>query len=64
MLAIEALALVSGIFNLELLVRNEYLAAEIRILKSKVKKPFHLRNPNGEISCRYRMGGCFEILFL
>jgi len=37
--AMEALALVSGKVEQELLVRNEYLAAENRILKSKLKKP-------------------------
>ena len=37
--AMEALALVSGRVEEELLVRNEYLAAENRILKSKLKKP-------------------------
>ena len=35
----EVLALVSGKVEQELLVRNEYLAAENRILKSKLKKP-------------------------
>ena len=37
--AMEALALVSGNVDQELLVRNEYLATENRILKSKLKKP-------------------------
>ena len=37
--AIEALALVSGKVEEELLLRNEYLAAENEILKSKLKKP-------------------------
>ena len=37
--AIEALALVSGHVEEELLIRNEYLAMENRILKSKLKKP-------------------------
>ncbi len=35
--AVEALALVGGHVDEELLVRNEYLAAENRILKSKLK---------------------------
>ena len=35
--AMEALALVSGRVEEELLVRNDYLAAENRILKSKTK---------------------------
>ncbi len=34
--AVEALALVGGHVDEELLVRNEYLAAENRILKSNV----------------------------
>lgn len=42
--AIEALALVGGHVDEELLVRNEYLAAENRILKSKLKKPVQFNN--------------------
>ena len=37
--AVEALALVGGQVDEELLIRNEYLAAENRILKSKLLKP-------------------------
>ena len=37
--AIEALALVGGHVDEELLIRSEYLAIENRILKSKLKKP-------------------------
>jgi putative transposase len=37
--AIEALALVSGKVEEEILLRNEYLAAENEILKSKLVKP-------------------------
>ncbi len=37
--AVEALAIVSGHVEEELLIRNEYLAAENQILKSKLKKP-------------------------
>jgi putative transposase len=37
--AIEALALVGGQVEEELLIRNEYLALENQILKSKLKKP-------------------------
>ncbi len=37
--AVEALALVGGQVDEELLIRNEYLAAENRILKSKFEKP-------------------------
>lgn len=37
--AVEALALVSGKVEEELLLRNEYLAAENEILKSKLAKP-------------------------
>jgi putative transposase len=36
---VEALALVSGKVEEELLLRNEYLAVENEILKSKLKKP-------------------------
>ncbi len=42
--AMEALALVSGRVEQELLVRNEYLATENRILKSKLKKPVRLND--------------------
>jgi hypothetical protein len=38
--AVEALALVSGEVEEELLLINEYLAAENEILKSKINKPF------------------------
>jgi transposase InsO family protein len=42
--AVEALALVSGRVDDELLLRNEYLAAENEILKSKLNKPLQLDN--------------------
>ena len=42
--AVEALALISGHVEEELLIRNEYLAAENRILKSKLKKPFQFND--------------------
>ncbi|MBU2512785.1 integrase core domain-containing protein [bacterium] len=42
--AVEALALVSGSVNKELLARNEYLATENKILKSKIKKPVSFHN--------------------
>ena len=41
---VEALALVSGRVDDELLLRNEYLAAENEILKSKLNKPLQLGN--------------------
>ena len=41
---VEALALVSGRVEEELLLRNEYLAAENEILKSKLDKPLQLNN--------------------
>ena len=37
--AVEALAIVSGHVEEELLIRNEYLAAENQILTSKLKGP-------------------------
>ena len=40
----EALALVSGKVEQELLIRNEYLAMENQILKSKLKKPVQFNN--------------------
>ena len=42
--AVEALALVGGHVDEELLIRNEYLAAENKILKSKLKKPVQFNN--------------------
>ena len=42
--AVEALAMVSGHVEEELLIRNEYLAAENQILKSKLKKPVRLND--------------------
>jgi putative transposase len=42
--AIEALALVSGKVEQELLLRNEYLAAENEILKSKLTKPLQFND--------------------
>ncbi len=42
--AVEALALVSGRVEEELLLRNEYLAAENEILKPKLNKPLQLNN--------------------
>jgi putative transposase len=42
--AVEALALVSGNVDKELLARNEYLATENRILKSKLKKSVSFNN--------------------
>jgi hypothetical protein len=44
MKAIEALALVSGHVEEELLKRNEYLAAENEILRSKIKGRLRLDN--------------------
>jgi len=41
---VEALALVSGRVDEELLLRNEYLAAENEILKSKIEKPLRFNN--------------------
>ncbi len=41
---VEALALVRGRVDEELLLRNEYLAAENEILKSKLDKPLKLNN--------------------
>lgn len=41
---VEALALVGGYVDKELLIRNEYLAAENEILKSKLEKPIRLNN--------------------
>ena len=42
--AIEALALISGHVEEEFLIRNEYLAAENEILKSKLKGAIKLNN--------------------
>jgi putative transposase len=42
--AIEALALVGGHVDEELLVKNEYLAMENRILKLKIQKPVQFKD--------------------
>jgi len=44
MKTIEALALVGGHVEEEMLIRNEYLAAENEILKSKLEKPLKFNN--------------------
>ena len=41
---VEALALISGRVEKEILLRNEYLAAENEILKSKIKKPLRFND--------------------
>ena len=41
---VKALALVSGQVDEELLLRNEYLAAENEILKSKISKPLQFND--------------------
>ncbi len=41
---VEAMALVSGRVDQELLLRNEYLAAENEILKSKISKPLRFND--------------------
>jgi predicted GNAT family N-acyltransferase len=43
--AVEALALVAGHVDEELLLRNEYLAAENEILRSKLSRRPQLTNP-------------------
>ena len=43
--ATEVLAMVGGHVDEELLLRNEYLAAENEILKSKIEGPVRLTNP-------------------
>ena len=49
------LAYITGTVNQELLLRNEYLAAEIRILKVQLKTP--LRLTDGErVDRRHRYG--------
>jgi putative transposase len=45
MKAVEALALVSGKVEEELLLRNEYLAVKNEILKSKLKKSPRFDDP-------------------
>jgi hypothetical protein len=42
--AIEAPALISGHVEEELLIRNEYLAAENEISKSKLEKPIQFKD--------------------
>ena len=42
---VKLLAYVTGSVNRELLLRNEYLAAENRILRAKLSSRFRLTNP-------------------
>jgi len=44
------LANITGTVSLELLLRNEYLVAENRILKSQLKTPLRLTEDSLEIS--------------
>ena len=52
------LAYITGSVNQELLLRNEYLAAENRILKAQIKTP--LRLTDGSINCKERLGGLLK----
>ena len=44
------LAYIAGTVDQELLLRNEYLAAENRILKAQIKGRFARRSKNGILS--------------
>ena len=56
--AVEAIALVKGHVEHELLLRNEYLAAENEILRSRLEG---LEVPaSGPIQCRERLGGLLK----
>ena len=59
MKAVEPLALISGYVEEEILIRNEYLAAENRILKSKFKKPIQFND--GERIQLAKIGKCMGL---
>jgi len=52
------LAYITGSVNQELLLRNEYLAAENLILKAQIKTS--LRLTDGSINCKERLGGLLK----
>ncbi|TDI41308.1 MAG: hypothetical protein E2P02_15105 [Acidobacteria bacterium] len=51
------LAYISGSVDEELLLRNEYLVAENRILRNQTKGRLRLNGLEGAIQCRERLGG-------
>src|SRR5215470_6653414 len=51
----QLLAYVTGTVDQELLLRNEYLTAENRILKAQIKG--RLLREEGAVRCRKRLGG-------
>ena len=51
------LATLSGSVDQELLLRNEYLVAENRILKNQIKKRLRLTDPEG---IQRSTGSCFQ----
>ena len=63
--AVEALALAGGHVDEELLIRNEYLAVENKILKSKLQKPVQFNDCEriqlAEIGKRMGLKGLKEI---
>jgi len=54
----QLLAYVTGTVDQELLLRNEYLVAENRILKAQIKG--RLLREEGAVRCRKRLGGLLK----
>ena len=53
----RVLAYITGTVDEELLLRNEYLAAENRILSEQLQGRLRLTGPDAVIECRQRLGG-------
>ena len=53
----RVLTYITGTVDEELLLRNEYLAAENRNLMEPLKGRLRLTGPDAAIECRQRLGG-------
>jgi hypothetical protein len=60
MLWARLLAYVTGTVNQELLLRNEYLAAENRSLRGQIQGRLGARGNVGAVRCRERLGGLLK----
>jgi putative transposase len=54
------LAYITGTVDQELLLRNEYLAAENRILKAQIKGRLLLSEADRIVRCKERLGGLLK----
>ena len=53
----RVLGYITGTVDEELLLRNEYLAAENRILMEQLHRRLRLTGPDAAIECHERLGG-------